>query len=454
MNTTMKRALSLVFVPVLMAALGVAAEQPEFIGLGDSIGEGVQSADANAFTQPNTYLNLVARQMGARFPLPLIIGNPFALVGLPAGRFRLSPNLAPYNLAVSGADTTSILFEQAGGPIDAEVDLVQAPRTGSQIQIAEQLRAPFMICWIGNNDALDAVLSFDQLDASQLTPVPVFAANYQQIVTRLRAWNAKIVFGNIPNVAQIGFLFGPADLNRWLGSNFGLPQGHFTSLPVMLMLKLGLNNGSILQDPNFVLDAAEVQTIQTRVSTFNQIIAQNAAQAGMPVANINALFSFVGQTPLQLPGATITTKYNGGIFSLDGVHPSNFGHAVAANVFIGAANSAFGMGIPPLTNAQLFDIMRNDPFIDFDGDLRVKGRPLAGIFETLGPLAGVSGDDDTWGSAMAVMARAPGVDREAGARFMRAYLSATGRDPNTAWTGQDAIAAMVHVFGGLRSKRR
>ena len=81
----------------------------------------------------------------------------------------------PRNTALSAATT----------PIANETDLVLAPRTGTQIQIAESLQAPFMTCWIGSNDALSAVLAFDKLDASHLTPVPVFAANYKQIVQSL-----------------------------------------------------------------------------------------------------------------------------------------------------------------------------------------------------------------------------------------------------------------------------
>ena len=57
--------IALVFVAVSWTA---RADSPPLIGLGDSIGEGVQSADANSATQPNTYLALIAAQMGDPFP--------------------------------------------------------------------------------------------------------------------------------------------------------------------------------------------------------------------------------------------------------------------------------------------------------------------------------------------------------------------------------------------------
>jgi hypothetical protein len=43
------------------------ASPPPLLGLGDSIGEGVQSADASWQTQINTYLGLIAQQMRVSF---------------------------------------------------------------------------------------------------------------------------------------------------------------------------------------------------------------------------------------------------------------------------------------------------------------------------------------------------------------------------------------------------
>ena len=50
---------------------------PVYVALGDSLGEGVQSADASYRTQPFSYPNLIAAQMGVNFPLPLIKGGAF-----------------------------------------------------------------------------------------------------------------------------------------------------------------------------------------------------------------------------------------------------------------------------------------------------------------------------------------------------------------------------------------
>jgi len=424
-------------------ALGLAslawAQPPAYVALGDSLGEGVQSADASYRTQPYSFVNVIAKQLGVDFPLPLIQDGPFTSVPSVKGRTRIDPAVATFDLAVSGADTTSILNQAATTPIANETDLVLSPRTGTQIQIAESLQAPFMTCWIGSNDALSAVLAFDKLDASQLTPVPVFAANYKQIVQSLTSWKTQVVFANVPNVTQVGFLFNNDDLTLFLGKDYGLPAGSYTTVVAMFLLKLGLVDSVLLLDPNWVLDASEVQTIESTIQEYNQIIAEQAAAVKMPVVDINSLLDAINQNGISFGNITLTTRYLGGMFSLDGVHPSDIGHAIVANAFLEAANSAFNLNAPLLDTAQLAAIVKQDPFIDFQGNLKVRGRPYAGLLETLGPYLGISGD-------MADGILKPGVHAALGQTFMRNYFAATGRDPNTAWTRTDAVEAMRQVF--------
>jgi len=136
-------------------------------------------------------------------------------------------------------------------------------------------------------------------------------------------------------------------------------------------------------------------------------------------------------------GVPLLLRYNGGLLSLDGVHPSDIGHALIANAFIRTMNATWHMDIPPLSKTQLASIALTDPFVDRDGNLVVRGRPLRGLLETLGPKLGISGDRP-W---------QPGIRPELGRQFMRQYFAATGRNPARAWTQQDAIAAMRHTFG-------
>ena len=432
----------LALIVCLLAGLSQAQPGPAMIGMGDSLGEGVQSADANLRTQPNTYLNLIARQMGVPFPLPLIVSNALGVVGGTALRHRLDPAVAALDLAISGADSSSILTTRPSLPIDSETDLVLLPRTGSQIEIAEALKPSFIVCWIGSNDILGAELDFNHLDASQMTDVATFASNYGQLVNRLAGIGSKVVLANIVDVTQIGFLVNRSDLIRFLGSDFGLPQDSLTSIVAMLLIKLGLVDGSILQNPDWVLDANEISQIRQRVQAFNQIISDDAAQAGMPVVDVNGLYQAISANPPVILGVTLTNRYLGGLFSLDGVHPSDTGHAILANAFINKVNSFYHMNVPTIGPVALLSTFLLDPFVDFDGDLKVRGRPLAGLLETLGPVLGISGDQNE-----SLVTPAAKITPALGQQFMQQYLTLMGKAPNSAWTQPDAFAAFRNIFG-------
>jgi hypothetical protein len=429
--------------------LSARAQEPVMIGMGDSIGEGVQSADANLRTQSYSYLNFIAEQMGVHFPLPLIRSSPIGVIGDTTFRARVWPHISGLNLSVSGAAVHSLLYNGADAvredEIDSETDLVLFPRLGSQMEVAESIGASLVICWIGNNDVLSAALSFEQLDASQMTEVEDFREDFQVIAERVRGLESIAVFANIPDVTNIGFLVDREDLIKFLGSDFGLKEGDYTSVVVMLLIRLGLDDGSLLKYPDFVLDAGEVKEIQERITLFNAIIDEEASAIGAPVVDINALFDDASKNPRRFLGIPVTPRFLGGVFSLDGVHPSNIGHAVAANEFIETINSHFTTDIPLISQGELDLIFLGDPFQDKDNDGRVSGRFGAGLLETLGPLLGISGDkndfipDPFW----------PRIDPRLGKQFIEQFLILHGKDPKMAseWDKWDAIEAFKEIFG-------
>lgn len=427
---------------------GTALANADLLVLGDSISEGVQSMDASWRTQPHSYAKLLANQMAVALPLPLIKSGPLGVVESTRGRSRLRPTVEGMNLGVSGADVTSLLNERATADtqddIKTETDLVLFPRKGSQIEVAESIGANLAVCWIGNNDVLGAATAFDHYDASQLTPVAEFRLRFIQIASRLRLLADQAVFINLPNVTDIGFLMSPQDLVHFLGSDYGLPDGSYTSMIAMFMIKLGLDDGSILNDPNYVLDSTEIATIQDRVVTFNQFIAQTAAAVGASVLDFNQVFHDAIENPYVFFGIPLERRLLGGMFSLDGVHPSNIGHAIVVNALIGLLNDSLAMSIPVLSEAELDEIFLKDPFVDKDGDGVVTGRPLAGLLETIGPLLGISGDrDDEIPSAVQ-----PEPTNIRAQQVLRAILAAKGQNPDRAvsLTKSEILSLFGEVF--------
>lgn len=439
----MKSSLALFSIFLCSIPAAIAQTQPPFIGMGDSLGEGVQSANAFSISQPRTYLNLVAAQMNAPFQQPLLSTGLWAFIGDVKGRSRLNSSAVPVDLAVSGATLNDVLNTTASATPATETDLVLAPYYGlSQIQIVEQQKPAFVICWAGTDDLIGEVVNYASVNAASATPLPVFTAEYAELLSRLKATGAKVVVGNIPDLTKIAFLFDNDDLTKYTGTNYNLPAGSFTTLPVMILLKLGTLSAGALQNPAYVLSAGQITAIQQQIQEYNAVIKSTAANYGFPMVDAYSLLDAFAANPVTVEGITLSNHYNGGYFSLDGVHPSNFGHAVFANVFIAAANAAYGMNIPPIPGAALLSIFNNDPFVDFGGNGVVHGRPFTGLLETLGPFLGISGGPR---HPTATAATAPAHKLDA-AEFMRQYRAAKGLNTSAPWTNADVARAVSDML--------
>lgn len=405
--------------------------------MGDSLTEGVQSNNASTVSQPHDYMELIAIQMKAAFTEPLINSGPKGSAGSTTDRTRVSPTTPPTNLGVSGAATQDVLTSVATSGGTQEIDLVLPPYYGmSQLQIAQQLKPKTIFCWIGANDLIGYILDSNNLNDPTYTPFPQFNAEYQQLVTGLQATGAQVVLGNIPDLTEVGYVFNNAEVQRYAGSQYSLPDGYYTTFSTVVLLKLGIFGQAELSNPKYVLSPAQITHIKNQVNLYNSAIAAIAAAAGFPVADVHAFQQNIVTNPITLEGYTITTNYNGGAFSLDGIHPSDIGYAFFADLFIKAYNKAYSQSVPTLSNAELTTILNNDPFIDWNGGGVVRGRPDTGLLESEGPVLGISGDAGNLPPAGNAAA------------FMQIYYAAKGMDPQTAWTNTDvinAVADMLHV---------
>jgi phospholipase/lecithinase/hemolysin len=94
-----------------------------------------------------------------------------------------------------------------------------------------------------------------------------------------------------------------------------------------------------------VLTAAEVVIVQQRVTDYNTVIVAQAKTAGATVVDIHALFANLIANGITINGYKGTAAFLGGVFSLDGIHPTNTGYAVIANTFIDAMVAGFSAKI-------------------------------------------------------------------------------------------------------------
>lgn len=275
---------------------------------------------------------------------------------------------------------------------------------GSQLQQALSLNPTMITLWLGNNDVLGFATS-GGFSPSSPTDANTFGYIYRQVTDALAASGAKVVVANIPEVTTIPFFttVGPMFVQSLQGTPvqgfyyqkhgqyngsqasisqltsysmlftlvsqsylayFGMPSGKFYrdhNVDITPLIALGILDTTQafgLSDKNpipdaLVLDSDEIQTAHQATAAFNASIAAAVTRhsSQFALADVNSLLSRVRQSDasggMELYGVNFSTTFvTGGLFSLDGVHPTSRGYAVVANEFLKAINSKFKSSYP------------------------------------------------------------------------------------------------------------
>ena len=99
-----------------------------------------------------------------------------------------------------------------------------------------------------------------------------------------------------------------------------------------------------------VLKESEIATINSHISSYNATIKSVAASKGLAYADMNSVLAEAQNSGFTYDGVTYKTTYvTGGTFSLDGVHLTPRGYAIAANTMIDAVNAKYGGNIPKVS---------------------------------------------------------------------------------------------------------
>ncbi|MGQ9618748.1 MAG: SGNH/GDSL hydrolase family protein [Candidatus Aminicenantia bacterium] len=392
----MKKKLTLFFLLFLLCfflnAGDYKAEIKKYVALGDSISAGFQDGGLVTDYQNESFPKLLSTQLGiSDFQQPLVSqpGIPpimvikslypsIVIVPKPGLGVPLNLNLPrPYdNLAVPGANTYNLLYTVTdGGGLH---DLILRG-LGTQLQQCVILKPDLITLWIGNNDVLKSVMAGRVIEGVTLTPPSSFQSYYEQIITTLKnSTSAKIVLANIPDVTSIPYvtalpiyLVDPVTRKPVIvGGNLvyligpkgtSLSPGDYITLPASSYLAQGIGipktaGGTGLPLPDeVVLDKDEISAIRARTEQINSIIKNISTTFNIPLFDINSFFQKVSKEGLNVGGVKLTTAYlTGGLFSLDGVHPSSLGHAILTNEFIKILNQSFNYEISLL---NLYDFL-------------------------------------------------------------------------------------------------
>lgn len=357
-----------------------------FVTLGNSLTAGYQSGSLYQSAQAYSFGSQIAKLAGAKYEQAYMsdpgsggrieVGSlsPFSLK-INSGK-GTPTNLnypAPYNnLAVPGAfvydilkakDSTTSYTAQAG--VKNPLFNVVLRGQGSGFQQAKAQKPTLLSCWIGANDVLGYATSGG---VNPLTDAAIFGFLYNQLADSLASLKTKVIVANIPSVTSIPFFTTvPAALKdptsgaiitlygqTTSGVRALVPGQDLLTLPAsqVLLDAKGSPTGKGLSPANpitnqFVLDKDEVLKVNNAITAFNTVIQNAATAKGFAFVDFNTFFKNVAANGLQVDGLYLTTAFaTGGLFSLDGVHPTNTGYAVVANEFIKKINEKFGATIP------------------------------------------------------------------------------------------------------------
>jgi lysophospholipase L1-like esterase len=338
----------------------------------------------------------------ARYEIISLTGPVIGPKGLTAGTFTNQALARPYdNLGIPGAvvfdflDTANFVSKALSRSNPFFPNILRNSALGRSVFAQTRALNPDLVTfWLGNNDVLGFATSGGTSPAAP-TNTAIFAALYAQALDSLRTAlpNAKIVVANIPDVSSIPFFntVGPKmaasipaaywlryqkhgnaslsfDSTKLTGSNPPL----ITLTGMTYATLLGTATGKFYRDRGLtppagidttkpfgfhpqnpwpdalVLDADEQTTAATAIAAFNSTIASVAASKNAAVVDINRFFTNIKLNKLVTTGGMVFTAdyISGGLFSLDGVHPSSRGQGIVANEFIKVINTKFGSSIP------------------------------------------------------------------------------------------------------------
>ncbi len=381
-------------------------EPPKFVVVGDSLSAGVQNFSLLDTQQPNGYASVIARQAGWPLSLPLVpfpgapnvlqlisVGPPIVIEPAPGSLTtpRDKPDMQPTNIAVPGLTVSTALTlrpsltattpEQQWATIVLGFPSLLLGKAPTEIELAKALQPDILIDWLGNNDALVPALVGQ---VSALTPIYQFAVSYEQVLDALGKNGAKIITATIPDVTEIPYFTSA----KAIAAQSGLPIGTVTAM-------LGIGRGDYVRpsaqtfvdeiltgkisgplpiacppplpdlgvaDLPCVLTASDAATVKATVNSYNFVIEVETSLHGGAVVDIHSLVDQIYVNGYKVKNMTLTANFLGGLFSLDGIHPTNTGYGVIANKFIETMNGFLGAHIP---SADIDEIFENDPLAKY-----------------------------------------------------------------------------------------
>lgn len=295
----------------------------------------------------------------------------------------------PYNnLGVPGVRCIDYGFAGYGSlnPYSARF-YSNAQKAGTPMAVALASQATFFTCWLGNNDVLGYATGGGEgtvggIMPGDISPVATFKAVYDALIDGMTANGAKGALMTIPDVSATPFFttipakglaltrqgqvdslnaaYNGTGITFTLGANFfviadpaAVPLGFRQAKAGEYILLTASDSitcggwGSRKPIPEmYTLTIEEAANVASATNAFNQIITDNATKHNLALVDMNAYMKSL-TAGITWNGVTYTTTFvTGGAFSLDGIHLTPRGYALAANEILRVINQQYKASIP------------------------------------------------------------------------------------------------------------
>lgn len=196
--------------------------------------------------------------------------------------------------------------------------------------------------------AINALLEADELP-EELT-VAVEAEKESQIGI-LKAAGFYPTFVEGPNA----FVIVDTDPHNPLGIR-PMRKGELVLLSALAEGQLTPETAALPKPDQYILDEAELATIETARTAFNNKLKSKAEAEGFALVDVAGFLDKVSKAPLFIDGKVYSSEFvTGNVFSLDGIHLTPAGAAIVANEFITSINAYYNATVPPVVNINNYN---------------------------------------------------------------------------------------------------
>ncbi|TMQ64161.1 MAG: hypothetical protein E6K78_09700 [Candidatus Eisenbacteria bacterium] len=376
------------------AAGSSSADFRAYAAMGTSITAGWESGGLVEHHQRHSYAALFASQVGAPFTIPSVsadgrppllrivsFGPPLQIsnAGRTTGIATNDAQAAAFNnMAVPYAilfDAANETYYYGGLPRPTDPFEIVARHRGTILAQVVSLGPTFVSLEYGSNEVLGPATS----GVGDVTPtVAQFGALLHGTLDALQAQLplAKLALMTVPDVTSIPFFttFPPFTQSLSTGQRVALigPSGPLAPDDLVLLTAgpaLAAGNGFPVGSYNYVnpaapgngtplddsqvLSSAEAASIKAAVDGYDTAIRNEAAARGAALVDLRGLLETAALIGLPYQGTAYGPDFiTGGLFSLDGVHPTDLAHGFICNLMIDAVNAKFGTRIPHIDLTQ------------------------------------------------------------------------------------------------------